>query len=147
MVVDPQYLVDEQDLFDAIRGTATLVDQINGDSYRYFSALTDSLDEPPSRPTEISFFEVPMWRRKQKQPTSHSEDAVAVLSSQRYHSREGPQILSFGNIEWPAGYSSYSCQHNISLLDSLLELCRDSEVPAGSHSPRIQTPTASDGGK
>ncbi|CDI74588.1 hypothetical protein EPH_0002920 [Eimeria praecox] len=34
VVIDPQYLVDEQDLFDAIRGTATLVDQINGDSYR-----------------------------------------------------------------------------------------------------------------
>lgn len=34
VVVDPQYLVDEQDLFDAIRGTATLVEQLNGDSYR-----------------------------------------------------------------------------------------------------------------
>ncbi|XP_026193227.1 uncharacterized protein LOC34623624 [Cyclospora cayetanensis] len=34
VVVDPQYLVHEQDLFDAVRGVATLVDQINGDSYK-----------------------------------------------------------------------------------------------------------------
>lgn len=34
VVVDPQYLVHEQDLFDAVRGVSTMVQQINGDSYK-----------------------------------------------------------------------------------------------------------------
>ncbi|KAL8440337.1 hypothetical protein Efla_000225 [Eimeria flavescens] len=34
VVIDPQYLVDEQDLFDAVRGVSTMIEQINGESYK-----------------------------------------------------------------------------------------------------------------
>ncbi|KAL8444653.1 hypothetical protein Emed_006129 [Eimeria media] len=34
VVIDPQYLVNEQDLFDAVRGVSSMIEQINGDSYK-----------------------------------------------------------------------------------------------------------------
>ncbi|KAL8270969.1 hypothetical protein Esti_005124 [Eimeria stiedai] len=34
VVIDPQYLVHEQDLFDAVRGVSSMIEQINGDSYK-----------------------------------------------------------------------------------------------------------------
>ncbi|KAL8434173.1 hypothetical protein ACSSS7_003355 [Eimeria intestinalis] len=34
VVIDPQYLVNEQDLFDAVRGVSSMIEQLNGDSYK-----------------------------------------------------------------------------------------------------------------
>lgn len=34
VTIDPQYLVHEQDLFDAVRGVGTMIQGINGDSYK-----------------------------------------------------------------------------------------------------------------
>lgn len=39
VTVDPQYLVHEQDLFDAVRGLGTMIQGINGDSYRYVNRV------------------------------------------------------------------------------------------------------------